>query len=492
MQAMWDDTKAPKRGHLARAVEQREQARRVKEAARSVIQNYFIDQKQVDAATENLSNDDFKRKAREFKERQAELKMLDSVYETERAKKLASIRSDEEQRITDALAKKQHEEDRKTLELQKLHDQRDELKDLAEKIRVARMNKVRAEQLSEKQQIQQQQRDYEEAFNKFREQNLAAEAARDSEFQARRREQNLKARTVLQDQIEEKKDMIRLAEQEHLRERALVDEIVRRIRDENDAETRLRHRKQEETKAYIEVFLREQEDAKRQQAETMRQEDRKIKEYWQMVSDREAQEASRKAERKEAADRMYEKIKKEMEEEARKKAEEEDLINLLHQEELELKRREEDAARKLKAERMKQEMIAANEYQKRLKAEREAARQKEEEEFRVMMMAKFAEDDRIEQMNAQKRRMRVLEHGREVQRLIDDKRRLFEEQRAKEEAELAAQKQEEERKQGLVEEERKKLLAELVELQDYLPRGVFRDKADVEYLTQLMGRGAAI
>ncbi len=43
-----------------------------------------------------------------------------------------------------------------------------------------------------------------------------------------------------------------------------------------------------------------------------------------------------------------------------------------------------------------------------MKARREEAQRREEEEFRQQMMAKFAEDDRIEQMNAQKRRMKQL------------------------------------------------------------------------------------
>lgn len=38
-------------------------------------------------------------------------------------------------------------------------------------------------------------------------------------------------------------------------------------------------------------------------------------------------------------------------------------------------------------------------------------------------MAKFAEDDRIEQMNAQKRRMKQVEHKRAVDGLLDDRRR---------------------------------------------------------------------
>ena len=38
-------------------------------------------------------------------------------------------------------------------------------------------------------------------------------------------------------------------------------------------------------------------------------------------------------------------------------------------------------------------------------------------------MAKFAEDDRIEQMNAQKRRMKQVEHKRAVDGLLDERRR---------------------------------------------------------------------
>ena len=42
------------------------------------------------------------------------------------------------------------------------------------------------------------------------------------------------------------------------------------------------------------------------------------------------------------------------------------------------------------------------------KAKKLQAEKEEEEMFRQQMMAKFAEDDRIEQMNAQKRRMKQL------------------------------------------------------------------------------------
>ena len=47
------------------------------------------------------------------------------------------------------------------------------------------------------------------------------------------------------------------------------------------------------------------------------------------------------------------------------------------------------------------------------------------------MLEKFAEDDRIEQMNAQKRRMKQLEHKRAVEALIEDRRQQFQRERVR-------------------------------------------------------------
>jgi len=44
-------------------------------------------------------------------------------------------------------------------------------------------------------------------------------------------------------------------------------------------------------------------------------------------------------------------------------------------------------------------------------------------------MAKYAEDDRIEQLSAQKRRMKQLEHRRAVERLIEERKAQFQKQK---------------------------------------------------------------
>ena len=74
------------------------------------------------------------------------------------------------------------------------------------------------------------------------------------------------------------------------------------------------------------------------------------------------------------------------------------------------------------------------------------------------MLAKFADDDRIEQMNAQKRRMKQLEHRRAVETLIEDRRKQFEAEKAAEMDEMEQERQRQAMRQQIIEEERQKLL----------------------------------
>ena len=86
-------------------------------------------------------------------------------------------------------------------------------------------------------------------------------------------------------------------------------------------------------------------------------------------------------------------------------------------------------------------------------------------------MAKFAEDDRIEQMNAQKRRMKQLEHKRAVEQLIEDRRAQFAADREKELDERREAERMEQFRRQIIEEERQKLLQEhAVRLLGYLPK----------------------
>ena len=97
-------------------------------------------------------------------------------------------------------------------------------------------------------------------------------------------------------------------------------------------------------------------------------------------------------------------------------------LYLEEQEEREREREREEMERRL---RQRIELKNTEQEQLAYKQRRREAELAEEEEYKRQMLAKFAEDDRIEQMNAQKRRMKQLEHKRAVEQLLVDRRERF-------------------------------------------------------------------
>merc|ERR1719486_1573423 len=103
--------------------------------------------------------------------------------------------------------------------------------------------------------------------------------------------------------------------------------------------------------------------------------------------------------------------------------------------------------------------------------------------FREAMMRKFAEEDKLEQMSAQRRRMKQLEHKREVERLMEERRAAYEEQRLQEAAEREIEERAEHFRQEIIERERQRLLEEhLPHLQGNIPKGVIQKEEGVVYM----------
>ncbi len=83
-----------------------------------------------------------------------------------------------------------------------------------------------------------------------------------------------------------------------------------------------------------------------------------------------------------------------------------------------------------------------------------------EDEFKKKLMQKFADDERLEQMNAQKRRMREQEHKREIERLWQEKLAIYRAQREMELEERRAKEEDERRKALIIEQEKERLIRE--------------------------------
>merc|ERR1712100_971096 len=129
--------------------------------------------------------------------------------------------------------------------------------------------------------------------------------------------------------------------------------------------------------------------------------------------------------------------------------------------------------------------MAAAEEAKMVKEARLAKEAEEEEKFRLAMMKKFAEEDKLEQMSAQRRRMKSLEHKKEVERLMEERRAAYEEQRLQEAAEREIEERAERFRQEIIERERQRLLEEhLPHLAGNIPKGVLQKEEDTVYLQE--------
>ncbi|CAJ1396580.1 unnamed protein product [Effrenium voratum] len=136
------------------------------------------------------------------------------------------------------------------------------------------------------------------------------------------------------------------------------------------------------------------------------------------------------------------------------------LQELLREEEaLARQRDQEEAALRRRLEARAKAAQAAQDGIRALEA-RARAQQAEEDEWRRRFVEQRAEEERLEQMGQQKRRMRLLAFRREAQQQLDERRAAAAKAALQRLEELRAEQREEEDRCRIVEEERRRLLAE--------------------------------
>mmetsp|Transcript_19608 Transcript_19608/g.66699 ORF Transcript_19608/g.66699 Transcript_19608/m.66699 type:complete len:483 (+) Transcript_19608:98-1546(+) len=479
-----------KRNSLLRAQELREQKRRVAEEKTTKLECHLAEDIRLKGNNQNVARTAVVRREREARERAAEGKQLEVLYgELTRKQHLANFEG-EEVAIATELERRRTEKERHNKLVQKVREESAELRDLQEKLRAAEMNLERKLQLEEKKMIKNREQTYEAAFDELMERERQNKVAKENLEQLTRRKEYVAARKVLEEQMEEKIELQRLAQQEFENERKVIDEIVAKIHAEDVEEAQRKQLKQEETKKWVANFLDQREKLRALEAEKLAKEEEQIRSYAEEVARRQQAAAAAAQKKADDADRVFRQLAGEKEEKERQQLEMEELINRLHFEEEEEKYRLKEEEKRKKQEAMRLEMMEANEYQRALQAQRKEQERQEEEEFQRKMLEKFAEDDRVEQMNAQRRRLKMQEHKREVERLAKIKQALYEEQRSRELQEQATVIKREEEVAKIVEEERLRLLREhAARLKDFLPKGVLVRPEDLELINSIQHTG---
>lgn len=430
---------------------------------------------QSDARVERM------RQQRRLNQQNAELAMVHSIEEEIRNQEKRRILAEQDEALTEIIAKQKKERLSEQANRRRVCEEADELKELRALLRAARLNKERETQQAESRFIVQQRQEKEREL----EEKIEAERKRQDrdDHESIIRAEQLKQTTAaaLEQQMREKEMRKQKAYEQFLAEKAAIDDVVRGMH-----QTDLR--KQQEVAAqraqlkndiqhYLHLRRKWQEEEKRKEME----ENDKINQYNRLQEQRFEAQRAQKEEEEEARKLAYQKVASAV---AQAKKEEEDMEQLLmelYQEEVEQKHFEEEQKRRLRKEQMKQEMIAANDAQLSLKARKEQERQMEEQRFRQEMMRKFEEDKNFEMLSRERQRRERLAYKEEIEALVAERRRIYEQDLHNEHMRELARGELEKDRQRIVEEERARLLAEHAEdLAAFLPKGVFRDRAEFD------------
>ena len=387
-----------------------------------------------------------------------------------------------EERLAAELQKRALDREREKREVQRICAESEELRDLKQKLMTAYINKERTAQIQE---IQSRREEdvYREAMI---EKNMLKTAENQLKVQAqieeRKRQDRLKSKEVLQKQMVEREQLRAEAYTEYVKEKAQVDALVERMIQEDEAVYISQQEKKKQAIKDMEESFRLRHELKQRELEIELKQLEELKKYEEARERREKELIIMKAKREEARNEIF--IKLEAEEQKRRAEQEyiEKLRTDLYYEEFEYNERMKEQQKREKELQVREELMAANDYQKRLKEQKKNEDLQMEKTFKEQMMKKFAEDDRIEQMNAQKRRMKELEHRRQADALWQQKNELLRKQRELEEMEERKIKEDEDRKKEIVERERQRMLQELApHVADYLPKGTLRSNDEKSY-----------
>lgn len=424
-----------------------------------------------------------KRREQEIAAANFEMKREQNFIQEERTDFRKKTLKEQEDRISNELHRRKIEEFRDEKLVQKIRESSEELRELEEKLKAAYMTKERKAQISEKQIVSSIRNEEEAKLDMMMEEDRRRGVHMDAKEKYMRQAASLEAQAQLEEQILEHEHAKELAYQAYLEEKAKVDALVTKIQDEDHAEMTATSNKKAETQVWIQSYLDDRKLWKQQEQEQVRAEEQAILDYAaKKRSELGAWEAKKQAEQ-DFKDRMCAEIAAEI---RKKEMEREELEDI--RETLALEEEEERLRRKEEGERKKREddramMMAASEEAKMVKAARLEKEKEEEIKFREAMMAKFAAEDKLEQMSAQRRRMKSMEHKREVDRLMEERRAAYEEQRVQEAAEREIEERAERFRQEIIERERQRLLEEhLPHLQGNIPKGIIQKEEDMVYM----------
>ena len=317
------------------------------------------------------------------------------------------------------IQRKKIEQDREKREVQKLYEESEEIKELRNKISLAKLNQERGKQVYENQTRRLQKIVQDAEVDEMVLNKLDEDRNRQREEEIRKKIDNLNSKEVILKQMKDREQLRQQAREEYLRDKMLVDNIVDRIIKEDTDSLNEAKRKKELAKTFMTEAYQDKENRLRQQKEEERLQKEKEKQYFEDVAKRDKDYKEKQEAKQNEKDRIFEKLK---EEAARKQAEKEyweNVRNELYWEETERKEKIKELENQEKKQRQKEEMLRAAIEHMNVKGERKREEEKMESEFKKRLMEKYAEDERLEQYNAIRRKQKEMDYKYEVKYILN-------------------------------------------------------------------------
>lgn len=377
--------------------------------------------------------------------------------------------------------REKNDEERKAREIQRICEDAPELRDLERALKIAYMNKDRAAQHQEKLALMAVEVRRLEAMEEKMEYERQNSIKIDTEKLIEKKKSYDEQRIVLQRQIKERESLVLEAEKQAEIDKKIVDDIVTQINLEDQQDYYNRKKRQEETARLVRQYeeQRMRELAQRKAQEKL--EEVKILEYNRLMDSRTEGLAAKKQAKKEEDDRILAQIVEETERKRREEEEFNNLRDMLWEEELEAKKRLDDANRKNAAKIMKEEMMRANAQMMENKQQVRRTEQEMEAKMVDLMKKKFLEDEQNERELIRQRKESKMKHMMLIERQRHDRQEMYNAEKVAESLEVAEALEREEYRLRVIKEARKRLLEEhAAKLEGYMPNGAFNTPEELE------------
>ncbi|TNN06419.1 Meiosis-specific nuclear structural protein isoform 1 [Schistosoma japonicum] len=384
------------------------------------------------------------------------------------------------------LAKIQREQIREQKLRQKIKNESIEIRELEKKLRNAYVAKEQLAQIAEKRAL---------AYDLMTEEALRAHQSASQlgddliiteEEELRRKQSQIKLKSELDTQIKEQAELRKKVYEEFLHDKQMVDEVVRRIKQEDEYERQKRQKRKELIRKEIDHYKKEREEHIKAEKENLRRELEAINAYTAKKDDEQQSVKATIKARQERIEKLQDELGKKLLEKEKERQELEELRQIISFEENDKKIREEQKNQWITKFTNQQKLQEDYKKQILLKEEQKQIEREEALKIRNYMLDKFKEDERLEQEELQKRHFKQMEYANEVHQLLIEKRQRIMQEYEQAKKDLDAEKHRILEEKRIVEEERQHLLRQHANnIWDHLPKGIFRSKEEYESLKHL-------